>query len=179
MDPAWGRRDRSLETQTGRRIGTLECLHHSAGDFAGLRDRDRDTVEQAASILWAALPLSTYAPEMRTEPGPSAPGHDEANAGLHVRIEGQSVRAAYELHAVSAQEIDELLFSALETPIRMRCQVAIRVRRHVHKDNTVGFLRRSEGSVDELQVLFARALDSLVSPGCGIFDQILVRPALR
>ena len=80
------------------------------------------------------------------------------------------MRGADELHAAGAQEREELRLALPEAPLHVRGEAAVQVRRHVHEDDTVRLLRRTERAVEEGEVVLARSRETLGRIGAAHLD---------
>jgi hypothetical protein len=80
---------------------------------------------------------------------------------MDVGVEGEAVRAADEPHVVGAEKTEELRFAAPEAPVRMGCEVAVQVGRHVHQNHPVRLLRGCEAGLEEGEILFPGPFQSL------------------
>jgi hypothetical protein len=100
---------------------------------------------------------------VRAETATAAAGHHEADAVAHVRVEGESVRATDELHGVRPQELQELALALFEAPVRVRGEVAVEVRGHVHEHDPVRLVGGREARLEEREVFLPRPSGPLSS----------------
>jgi hypothetical protein len=116
------------EGDAGVPVDRVEGLEDAAGDGAGLGDGELDGVEQGAPVLGAARALGADAAQMRAQGGATAPRDDEPRPLAHDVVEHQRVRAAHQLDAMAADELEERRFADAEAPLGVGREAPIQVR---------------------------------------------------